>query len=438
MSSGATIIKRQMNRSDISSERLPLRQVREHRKYHFLVDSSTSTSNDTNANHDDDTTATSFTTVASDNDGTSDDIVFISQAPGGPQDSSEPIFAVPIVCGCGQPQGVLGRQGDGYHHHYHGERYIQQGHTSPGMRDHRGGGLGGGGAGGGGGGGVGRFSFAVSGGGSSGQSSSSYSSNAHVPLSSETKSRTSASLSGGRNSDAGGYKIINSIITNAAPTVNHPAPQRRSNTASPLATNRYSSEKHFPTETTPLTITSTTASAPSSNSPSTTATTTITTTTTNTNSSSPTDSDPNSQQSTTSTKSGVSPILLLWSLLTVLVAGTCTFAFLQPFWVMHVDLVHTFGMVSYCFMDVGLDRSQEVCSAYGGYHHLANIPSGAWQAGCVLYGAGCVMLCVSSCLALSNLGMAGRHAPRVSLVAGYLQAIAEKLAGETLAMQSEF
>ena len=118
---------------------------------------------------------------------------------------------------------------------------------------------------------------------------------------------------------------------------------------------------------------------------------------------------------------------MLWSLLTVLVACTCTFAFLQPFWVVHVDLVHTFGMVSYCFMEVQTERSREVCSAYGGYHHLANIPSGAWQAGCVLYGAGCVMLCVSSFLALSNLGMADRHVPRVALVAGYLQAIAGEL-----------
>ena len=123
----------------------------------------------------------------------------------------------------------------------------------------------------------------------------------------------------------------------------------------------------------------------------------------------------------------MSPILLLWSLLTVLVACTCTFAFLQPFWVVHVDLVHTFGMVSYCFMEVQTERSREVCSAYGGYHHLANIPSGAWQAGCVLYGAGCVMLCVSSFLALSNLGMADRHVPRVALVAGYLQALAGEL-----------
>jgi hypothetical protein len=67
----------------------------------------------------------------------------------------------------------------------------------------------------------------------------------------------------------------------------------------------------------------------------------------------------------------------------------------------------------------------EVCSAYGGYYHLGNIPSGAWQAGCVLYGAGCVMLCVSSFLALSHLGLArDKHVHRVSLVAGYLQAIA--------------
>nr|KAG5686818.1 hypothetical protein BaRGS_032035 [Batillaria attramentaria] len=88
------------------------------------------------------------------------------------------------------------------------------------------------------------------------------------------------------------------------------------------------------------------------------------------------------------------PVLLLWSLLSAVVAGTCSFTFLQPFWFVHDDLTHAFGLVSYCYANTRNGDEQETCSAYGGNFRLGSIPSGAWQASCVLYGAGCGLACV--------------------------------------------
>ncbi|XP_041378805.1 LHFPL tetraspan subfamily member 2a protein-like [Gigantopelta aegis] len=121
----------------------------------------------------------------------------------------------------------------------------------------------------------------------------------------------------------------------------------------------------------------------------------------------------------------VSPILVLWTVLSVLVAGSCSFTFLQPFWIIHLDYTHSFGMVSYCYMDSLYENYKDVCTAYGGYYHLGNIPSGAWQAACVLYGTGCVLLCLSAVLALYDLGLVRESLSnrRLSLVAGYIQAV---------------
>ncbi|ESP04731.1 hypothetical protein LOTGIDRAFT_237265 [Lottia gigantea] len=118
------------------------------------------------------------------------------------------------------------------------------------------------------------------------------------------------------------------------------------------------------------------------------------------------------------------PILLLWTLLSVMVAGACTFTFLQPFWIQHVDCVHAFGMVSYCYLDSLFENKREICTAYGGYYHVGNIPSGAWQAACVLYGVGCILMCLSAFLALCTIGMVKTHHKKFSLLSGYLQAVA--------------
>ncbi|XP_050409831.1 LHFPL tetraspan subfamily member 2a protein [Patella vulgata] len=128
----------------------------------------------------------------------------------------------------------------------------------------------------------------------------------------------------------------------------------------------------------------------------------------------------------------VPPILLLWALLSVMVAGACTFTFLQPFWIMHLDCIHAFGMISYCYVDSDYENNRELCTAYGGYYHLGNIPSGAWQASCVLYGVGCVLMCLSAFLAICTVIMIRAHNKKLSLLSGYLQAVAVLVMGAGL------
>ncbi|XP_025092432.1 transmembrane protein 211-like [Pomacea canaliculata] len=118
-----------------------------------------------------------------------------------------------------------------------------------------------------------------------------------------------------------------------------------------------------------------------------------------------------------------SPVLLLWSLLSVLVAGTCTFTFLQPFWLVHSDLLHAFGLVAYCYSGSSHHDDRETCSAYGGNFRLGSIPSGAWQAACVLYGAGCVLACLGALLSLCSACMPGHCRRRVTRAGGYVQTV---------------
>lgn len=91
------------------------------------------------------------------------------------------------------------------------------------------------------------------------------------------------------------------------------------------------------------------------------------------------------------------PIGVLWTLLSIMVAGTCSFTFLQPFWFIEPLTFDSFGMYSYCIAvskgpirsgsrgytqtraDV-MDKSKShVCGIYGGSFHFSNLPSNSWQ-----------------------------------------------------------
>ena len=94
------------------------------------------------------------------------------------------------------------------------------------------------------------------------------------------------------------------------------------------------------------------------------------------------------------------PIGILWTLLSIMVAGTCSFSFLQPFWFIEPDTFDSFGMYSYCIaVSKGpirgggggsrsythtrpgeVDKSKShVCGIYGGAFHFSNLPSNSWQ-----------------------------------------------------------
>jgi hypothetical protein len=125
----------------------------------------------------------------------------------------------------------------------------------------------------------------------------------------------------------------------------------------------------------------------------------------------------------------ISPILLMWILLSVMVAATCTFSFLQPFWFVHRDNTYTFGMICYCLHDSAViyhNSPMDVCYLYGGYFRLGNLPSGAWQAACVMYGCGSMLLCLGAVLVVCNTCVPREYDQRLASVAGYTQTVGGK------------
>ena len=118
------------------------------------------------------------------------------------------------------------------------------------------------------------------------------------------------------------------------------------------------------------------------------------------------------------------PIGILWALLSIMVAGTCSFSFLQPFWFLHPGTLNSFGMYSYCVRDTRLKPTMQVCGIYGGYFHFSNLPSNAWQAACVLYGGGCAFLCLGALFAMMSLCLPNVCDKRLAIFTGYIQTMA--------------
>ncbi|KAK3083820.1 hypothetical protein FSP39_003681 [Pinctada imbricata] len=121
----------------------------------------------------------------------------------------------------------------------------------------------------------------------------------------------------------------------------------------------------------------------------------------------------------------LSPVLLIWTLLSILVSALATYAFVQPAWFRTADGTRTFGMVSLCVTKTQGTIWQK-CEFYGGYFNLGHLPSGYWQAACVLYGIGCVLLCCGAFLAVCTSCMTAEVVRSVTVMAGYVQFIAEE------------
>ena len=140
------------------------------------------------------------------------------------------------------------------------------------------------------------------------------------------------------------------------------------------------------------------------------------------------------------------PIGILWTLLSIVVAGTCSFSFLQPYWFIEPDTDNSFGMFSYCVSTrdipylydshshryiqirthIGGSHRKHICGIYGGSFQFSNLPSNSWQAACVLYGGGCVFLCFGALLAIIALCVPTLTDKRLTLFAGYIQTMASK------------
>lgn len=126
-------------------------------------------------------------------------------------------------------------------------------------------------------------------------------------------------------------------------------------------------------------------------------------------------------------KTMISPIGLIWSILSVMVAGTCCFSFIQPFWFVHPDFMHSFGMYNFCVRDLRFRTPVQRCTVYGGSFNFKNIPTEAWQASSVVFGGGCLFLCLGAVLSIISLCMAGPWDQRLSVGTGYIQTIGGKL-----------
>ncbi|XP_052223614.1 LHFPL tetraspan subfamily member 7 protein-like [Dreissena polymorpha] len=98
----------------------------------------------------------------------------------------------------------------------------------------------------------------------------------------------------------------------------------------------------------------------------------------------------------------MSYVQYIWILLSILVSITCSFCFMQPEWIMHVNYTNTFGIYTYCVSQrVGMDT--RACGFYGGRFGFGNIPSTTWQAACLLYGGGCLLTCFGALCSLATM-----------------------------------
>lgn len=122
----------------------------------------------------------------------------------------------------------------------------------------------------------------------------------------------------------------------------------------------------------------------------------------------------------------LTPVSILWSLLSIFVASTCTVTFFYPAWVTHPDRLHSFGVFRYCVRNLEILIPTPRCISYGGNPTLGRIPAGAWQASCILYGGGCILMCVSALLTVLVLCVDKRKHRRLALINGYLQTVAGK------------
>lgn len=124
-----------------------------------------------------------------------------------------------------------------------------------------------------------------------------------------------------------------------------------------------------------------------------------------------------------------SPVLLIWTFLSILVSALGTYSFIQPIWIVTPNQTGSFGLISTCVtvLDVvSPDFGKQRCEFYGGYFNLGSLPSGAWQASCTLFGGGCILLCCGAFLAVCTSCIPNDAVKSVTVMAGYVQFIAGK------------
>ena len=125
---------------------------------------------------------------------------------------------------------------------------------------------------------------------------------------------------------------------------------------------------------------------------------------------------------------------IVWALVSLLVAGACTFSFLQPAWFVRPSTGDALGPYTCCVQTAKPQHSprlRRVCAVYGGYfsfHFASGVPSRVWQAACALYGVGCSFACLAATLALLTLCLPKRFTDRrLTTATGYTQVLAGEI-----------
>ncbi|XP_023241369.1 LHFPL tetraspan subfamily member 6 protein-like [Centruroides vittatus] len=125
------------------------------------------------------------------------------------------------------------------------------------------------------------------------------------------------------------------------------------------------------------------------------------------------------------------PVAVVWACLSALVAVTCVLAFLQPEWFVRQEqdaetrqilrydrdtVVYVLGVFGVCYRDPYPRIRQFSCHNFGASRDFAYFPSTAWQASCVLYGCGCIMLTCCGLLAFPSLWSKEQRKRRMLIV----------------------
>lgn len=111
----------------------------------------------------------------------------------------------------------------------------------------------------------------------------------------------------------------------------------------------------------------------------------------------------------------------IWILLSILIAVTCSFCFLQPEWIIHPNYIDTFGIYAFCVSKNEVGELERTCGFYGGRFGFGNIPCTIWQAACLLYGGGALFTCFGALCSLSTMCIRVGWDKTLLLTTRYLQ-----------------
>ncbi|XP_028662615.1 LHFPL tetraspan subfamily member 7 protein [Erpetoichthys calabaricus] len=112
-----------------------------------------------------------------------------------------------------------------------------------------------------------------------------------------------------------------------------------------------------------------------------------------------------------------------WVLLSSALVAICSFSFISPAWIVKERLRNeeavSFGLLWRCSES---SDHRYGCYTFAGMGRFAEIPSSSWQTSAVLCSGGCVLLAISSLLAIITVFLpSGPCEKRMCTLAGYMQ-----------------